>query len=724
SQQPMSIEAMLDLERKEVLALLESSPKVSTSPEGNRRSASPYSNPRSPVRSMLDIDDGTPSSAAAHRSPSRQPPVRSMLDMSGPTGPYSSKNIGGGSSTTPSTPVGDGPADRSSSPAAHAQHHRSMSDAASRVSDMPRNDPTSGYQFSGILNALGGGYQQQMPLRAVRTSRSQSRGGSLGEALRNSDLGGLQVPGERRGRNSSLGGSAGAGLASRLGNKSKSPHGRISSRSGSPSTFGSAQSPVAGKGYLDDGQTFNISDAYRRLSDANLAFSTGSLSQLPGRKQPNSPGEGRLAKDYLGPDGEYLGSSEEDEAYSTDDENRGRKKEPRRLNPDAKGERKSLSLLAVAEEERKCGWRRYHGKHATRTRVLTSFGGETTTGSQIAKAHQYRSLIPEPEIKVTSSTGETAKLSKVAVHPHTSYDHKPGSATPSAIDSDEEADFREIKRAQNLSFTMTNILSNNEAHRAVRIIYRGEYSKIAQTADEEHRRLRKYLVATDLSEESTHALEWAIGTVLRDGDTLVAIYCVDEETGITAADGGVPNDPKAMKEQATAINTIASSKSASGSLLQFMGGESASNTPRGSPAPSGPRAGAGAGGPEYNKAEEERQRAVRDITDRVLRLLRKTQLQVRVVVEVIHCKSPKHLITEVIDLVSPTLVVIGSRGRSALKGVILGSFSNYLVTKSSSPVMVARKKLRKQSKFKKTAVRQVNNLSNPTARSLTHAKID
>lgn len=56
--------------------------------------------------------------------------------------------------------------------------------------------------------------------------------------------------------------------------------------------------------------------------------------------------------------------------------------------------------------------------------------------------------------------------------------------------------------------------------------------------------------------------------------------------------------------------------------------------------------------------------------------------------------------------------------------VILGSFSNYLVTKSSVPVMVARKRLRKSSKYKRTAVRQVNNLSNPAARSLANAKID
>ena len=59
-----------------------------------------------------------------------------------------------------------------------------------------------------------------------------------------------------------------------------------------------------------------------------------------------------------------------------------------------------------------------------------------------------------------------------------------------------------------------------------------------------------------------------------------------------------------------------------------------------------------------------------------------------------------------------------------LGSVILGSFSNYLVTKSSVPVMVARKRLKKQSKYKQKAVRQVNNLNNPAARSLANAKID
>ena len=34
-----------------------------------------------------------------------------------------------------------------------------------------------------------------------------------------------------------------------------------------------------------------------------------------------------------------------------------------------------------------------------------------------------------------------------------------------------------------------------------------------------------------MSEHSQHALEWAVGTVLRDGDTLVVVRCLDEESG-------------------------------------------------------------------------------------------------------------------------------------------------------------------------------------------------
>jgi hypothetical protein len=45
-----------------------------------------------------------------------------------------------------------------------------------------------------------------------------------------------------------------------------------------------------------------------------------------------------------------------------------------------------------------------------------------------------------------------------------------------------------------------------------------------------------------------------------------------------------------------------------------------------------------------SKKEMERLKAIDEITQTFLRLVRKTSLQVRCMIEVIHCKSPKHLI--------------------------------------------------------------------------------
>jgi nucleotide-binding universal stress UspA family protein len=263
--------------------------------------------------------------------------------------------------------------------------------------------------------------------------------------------------------------------------------------------------------------------------------------------------------------------------------------------------------------------------------------------------YQYRSLL-DPEITVTNPSGERVKQSKPGIHPATSFDQNPNSGPQTPMDSDVEADMSDIKRAQRLSFSISQIMNTPESQRTIQIITRGEYSKLVQEAEDEHRKPRKYLVATDLSDESTHALEWAIGTVLRDGDTLVAIYCVDEESEI------YPDESNSVPDENKSTHGTASAP-----LLPHpqMAGES-------SVAGASP----GSSGGERSKAAEERCRAVHEIGEKVTKLIRKTRLQVQVIVEVLHCKNPKHLITEVIDLVNPTLVILGSRGRSALKGYV------------------------------------------------------
>ncbi|KAI0390750.1 adenine nucleotide alpha hydrolases-like protein [Xylariaceae sp. FL0594] len=679
--QLMSLEAALEEERKEIESLMSMQQPLRRPPSAGPRSPSPYVSPRSPVRSMLDIGDSPP-------PPPRQP-TRSMLDIDTPLPTPSSTHTSPTLATR--APV-----------MGTATRNRSMSDAASQaVPDLgprsapfvtPRNtDLTSAYKFHDILPTNVG---QALPPKRNAASAA-SRGGSLGEALRGADLSNLVLPGE-----------PGRPLVFRK-NKSKSPNNRFSLRSSSPFANSSTKRATQQNTYmLDNGEVFDMNNAYRRLSDANLIYGGSSLASLAVRKKrDDSEGYGRIAKDNLSPYGELLpDESEDDVANSSDEENqRGRKLTSRAESEDGESAPRSAakSLLAAVEDERK----------------------------QVVVQPQYRSLFDDPTITITSPTGERSKpKTKQVVQPTTSYDQEPLSGTQTPLDPELDADVSAIKAAQNLQLSLTPIISTPEVQRSIRIIYRGEFPKIQKEADEEHRRLRKYLCATDLSDESTHALEWAIGTVLRDGDTLIAMYCLDEEAAGDAG-GSMADDPKAMREQAAALNTLGkvpnartSQHSSSSSPFAF---NRVANSPHlravdGSSATSSPAP----GWRGKSKNEEERERAILDITERVSKLLRKTQLQVRVIVEVIHCKNPKHLITEVIDLVNPTLVILGSRGRSALKGTLLGSFSNYLVTKSSVPVMVARKRLRKKSKYQPPPMKQVNNLANPSARSLEMARID
>ncbi|KAJ4339321.1 hypothetical protein N0V87_003258 [Didymella glomerata] len=337
--------------------------------------------------------------------------------------------------------------------------------------------------------------------------------------------------------------------------------------------------------------------------------------------------------------------------------------------------------------------------------------GRDLTASFMTREERQEKLrkLNGPTINVEGPDGERTMVRRKStdVHPHTSFDQD-NSRMPSPMSSDAEDHLAELRSAQQLALQITPIQSSPEAHRCVRQIVRGDYSQFAQDADNGLRRQRVYLVSTDLSEEAAYALEWTIGTVLRDGDTLLAVYAVDEEVGVTTDALGAP-----IAQGTTGLQEGTH-------LKRTLSGHD--GIPQTTPL-SSTIAAAEADISKMGKAEKDRYQACVEVSDRCVKLLRKTRLQARVVVEVFHCKSPKHMITEVIDMLEPTLVILGSRGRNALKGVLLGSFSNYLVTKSSVPVMVARKRLRKHSKYKRQNLRMSNVLTGPGDK-LANAKID
>jgi hypothetical protein len=215
------------------------------------------------------------------------------------------------------------------------------------------------------------------------------------------------------------------------------------------------------------------------------------------------------------------------------------------------------------------------------------------------------------------------------------------------MDSDEEQRRTDLTTAQRMTMTLSPIHSTPSAHRCIRQILRGDYRKYSSEAEKGLRRQRMYLVATDLSEEAAYALEWTVGTVLRDGDTLLAVYAVDEEVGT----GGELNSiaigegANVMKDAAAVVRTLSNQDTLT---VPDPSHVSISTADSGSVDPS--KRDATPDVKTMSKPEKERYHAAEEITDRCVKLLRKTKLQVRVVVEVFHCKSPKHMITEVVSV--------------------------------------------------------------------------
>ena len=241
---------------------------------------------------------------------------------------------------------------------------------------------------------------------------------------------------------------------------------------------------------------------------------------------------------------------------------------------------------------------------------------------------------------------------KTTVHPATSFDHATASAATSAASSDaEDADMADITKARKLGLNVSP-LDQSVPDRVVRIILRGDWQTIQAEADDGLRRQRLYIVATDLSDEAVYALEWTIGTILRDGDTLLAFYAMGDETlkeksesdreALAAEGEKAARDAQMTMDQLTDKTTTAYTDSQHLSpQLDYL------------PATKTESISGSVDARNVTKAQRERLHAVEDISSTCVRLLRKTRLQVRICVEVVTCRSPKHLIT---GAVSPPLL--------------------------------------------------------------------
>ncbi|KAJ6619443.1 hypothetical protein B0H10DRAFT_1161286 [Mycena sp. CBHHK59/15] len=155
------------------------------------------------------------------------------------------------------------------------------------------------------------------------------------------------------------------------------------------------------------------------------------------------------------------------------------------------------------------------------------------------------------------------------------------------------------------------------------------------------RRRKRYIVASDLSEESRYAVEWGIGTVIRDGDEMMIVNILENEAKV---DPPIPN----AADRATKL-----------------------------------------------RSQQERQGLAYILCRQATSLLQRTKLNVSVVCQAWHAKNARHMLLDIVDYHEPQMLIVGSRGLGQLKGILLGSTSHYLIEKCSVPVMVARRRLKR-----------------------------
>ncbi|KIV87012.1 hypothetical protein PV11_02585 [Exophiala sideris] len=457
----------------------------------------------------------------------------------------------------------------------------------------------------------------------------------------------------------------------------------------SDTSQGALLSPRKSAGPLATGSGANVDHhTTRRLSNKSGSFSTFT--------EDSEEGGGRIHADGIGEEDALAESSDDDAEYSSsdDDETRGR------------SDRRKYSAGEAAENK----------------------PPETTiVASPLPQTPSTPSLPKEPSISITDPAGESFSAEKPEVHPPTNF------ARSQSVSSheDEDEEVAAIRKAKSLALNMSP-LDTNVANRHVQILLRGNWVQFHQEAEggQGHRQSRTYLVCSDLSTEATYAMEWVVGTMLRNGDTLLAIYAIEDESAgkPTEAEKDILHAEGAQAGKAASeVMDVLTRQTTQG------GGTSVGLNSQNKYVPATEIASLSGSVDARNmsKKDMERLKGVEAVTQTFIRLVRKTTLEVRCMIEVIHCKSPKHLILGAIDELEPTLCVVGTRGRSSLKGVLLGSFSNYLVTKSSVPVMVARRRLKKPRsdvRISSTKIRLTNNLTASHVpvkrRGLTQARID
>lgn len=323
-------------------------------------------------------------------------------------------------------------------------------------------------------------------------------------------------------------------------------------------------------------------------------------------------GVGRITKDDLGEEEALAESSDEDAGSNSSDEDETRGRSERRIHPEG------------------------GGIESTKSPDSNGSAFPEAVKKTVPTTQSVKSLL-EPSISITGPAGESVSETK--------GDKQPAPAPASigsADDDDEDEEMAAIRKAKTLALNVSP-LDSTVADRHVRIILRGNWAGFNQEAEAGGRAPRLYLVCSDLSVEASYALEWVVGTMMRDGDTLLSIYAIEDESAGKASEAEkevlTAEGNKAGKDASEVMATLTRQTTQGGGTSVGLNSWS-----KYIPATEVESLTGSVDARKASKKEMERLKAVEDLTQGFIKLVRKTTLQVRCMIEVIHCKSPKHLI--------------------------------------------------------------------------------
>ncbi|ORZ21464.1 hypothetical protein BCR42DRAFT_321627 [Absidia repens] len=215
---------------------------------------------------------------------------------------------------------------------------------------------------------------------------------------------------------------------------------------------------------------------------------------------------------------------------------------------------------------------------------------------------------------------------------------------------------RDLRDLLVFSDTATLRLKRKCNHKAVSMVYGAgiEGNQIrkgasptttATTHDNDREDTRHYLIACDFSHESLHAMEWTMGTMLRDHDTLHIVTVANRD-----------DTPDLAEESALML-------------------------------------------------ENEMDHILNGVIDEAKKRLSRMMLYDIKLVFYSMAGQVKDVLEQLIQTLPLTMVVCGSRGRGTMKGMLMGSVSTFLVHQSPVPVAVIRpqKKRKKETRHTITA---------------------